>query len=311
MKKSILIVGSAGFIGHALAGRLASRGWAVTGFDKRPHALPGGSTVVVGDVRVPADVARAIDAAGPVEAIVHGGGVSGSMVLRDDPAAIAGINIGGTVTVLEEARRRQVGTVIFCSSIMAYGPTVPGPVEETAPLVPANVYGATKAAGEALVHSYAAEFGLRAVQLRIAHVYGPDRATACPLREMVAASLTGRPARIAAPEATPRQFIHVDDVLSAIEAALAWRGEGSPALNIAPGGTLTLGGVADTVRRILGRLDVTFADQEVSPDYRTGTLAIGRAAALLGWAPQVTLETGIGRFAEALRAAPAGQGSEA
>lgn len=311
MKKSILIVGSAGFIGHALAGRLASRGWAVTGFDKRPHTVPGSAAVVVGDVRAPADVARAFAAAGPVDAVVHGGGVSGSMVLRDDPAAIADINIGGTVAVLEEARRRQVGTVVFCSSIMAYGPTAPGPVDETAPLVPANVYGATKAAGEALVHSYAAEFGLRAVQLRIAHVYGPERATACPLREMVAASLAGRPARIAAAEATPRQFIHVDDVLSAIESSLAWRGEGSPALNIAPGGTLTLGGVAGTVRRVLGRLDVSFAGQEVSADYRIGTLTIGRAAAILGWAPRITLETGVGRFAEALRAAAARTGGEA
>lgn len=308
---SILIVGSAGFIGRTLARRLMAEGRTVVGFDVCAHALPGKTaTTVTGDVRSAADVARAFEAAGPVETIVHGGGISGSMVMRDDPRAIVDVNVGGTMTLLEEARRRRVAEVVFCSSIMAYGAVAKPAVVETEPLVPVNVYGATKAACEALLHSYAAEFGVRAVQLRIAHVYGAGRMTACPLRAMIAAAIAGTPLRLDAPAATPRQFVAVEDVVDALEAAVAGRRTESAVMNIGPGETKTLAQVADVVGRVVGPVEVTFGCGEVSPDYRTGPLSIDRARDLLGWSPRTSLSEGIRRFAEALRTERATAGGE-
>ena len=80
-------------------------------------------------------------------------------------------NVQGTLNVLTTARDAGVKRVIFTSSREVYGDPDHLPVPETAVLLPKNVYGASKMAGEAYCHSFRKD-GLETVVLRLANVYG-------------------------------------------------------------------------------------------------------------------------------------------
>ena len=72
--------------------------------------------------------------------------------------------------------------MVYCSSIAAYGSTAARQVAEETPLHPANVYAATKAAGEQLVEAYRHRYGISTASLRLVAVFGPRRQTDCLIR---------------------------------------------------------------------------------------------------------------------------------
>src|SRR5207302_7231418 len=75
--------------------------------------------------------------------------------------------------VLRAAARYGVARVVFASSREVYGEPIDLPVDEDAPLLAINTYGASKAAGEAFCRAFRREFALQTVVLRLANVYGP------------------------------------------------------------------------------------------------------------------------------------------
>jgi nucleoside-diphosphate-sugar epimerase len=287
-------------LGRCLALRLAGSGHPVLGLDlvPCPPLHPTIETVVV-DVRDPHRLYRLFSER-PVDAIAHGGGVSGSMVLREDPARIADINIGGTLNLLEAARFFRVPRFVQCSTIMVYGAALGAAVLEDRPLAPENVYGATKAACEALIHSYGAEFGLSAALLRIAHVYGPSRRTYCPVTALVAGALSGEPVALPDRPDTARQFIYEDDVAAAIELAIHDRAPGTQTVNIAPGAEWRTAELVAMVGEAVGPVAASYEGSIRPSDYAAGVLSVSRAAELWGWRPRVALEQGIERIARSL-----------
>lgn len=300
---AILITGISGFIGRAMAARLAAAGRRVAGVDlgPRPDDIPGLDQYQSLDVSQP-DAGDVLAPFGDIEAIVHGGGISGFMVARDDPRRIFEINVAGTVNLLEFARSRRLRRLVLCSTIMVYGPAQAGleaATEETAP-VPGSVYGASKAAIEALAHGYRAEHGVDVMALRFSHVYGPGRTTECFVRDMVAAALSTGHCRVGQPSGSPRQYVHIEDVCASILAALE-AAPGKPCVyNISAGQAHSLAHVRDVVRSAVGPLDVAFDEaNEVSP-YRLPRLSIHLAARHLGYRPRVMLVEGVARLAQVL-----------
>ena len=82
-------------------------------------------------------------------------------------------NIVATFNLLEVMKRKEVRELVFASSSSVYEEPEEIPVDESAPVKPVSVYGASKAACEALIHAYARLYGIRAVVLRYANVVGP------------------------------------------------------------------------------------------------------------------------------------------
>ena len=297
----VFLTGIAGMLGQGLARTLAEGGHDVVGYDLRlPETPHPGVRSVAGDVRDVHGLYRALEGARPLDVIVHAGGISGSMVARDNPALIVDTNVVGTVNLLEATRFYGARHMVLCSSIMVYGPGDRTEVDEDRPLAPTNAYGASKAASEALMHSYVADFGLSAVALRLTHVYGPTRRTFCPVREMICGALSGRTVRISAPAKARRQFLHADDAIAALRLAAFYGDAQGLVANIGPGCDWTLAEVAEIVRRVVGPIDLRFDDAAEDRDYRTGPLQIRRARGRLGWKPEVGLEDGIRGYARAL-----------
>ncbi len=294
---AIVVTGSAGLIGFALASRLAREGRAVIGTDRIQPREDGGFASLDAELT---DVHRLHAlCSGNIGAIVHCGAVSGPMLGRDNPRAVIETNIAGTANLLEIARQRGV-RLVFCSSTSAYGDTAAGldPVPEDAALAAADIYGATKASGDILTRAYAAQTGLDALVLRFSWVYGPRRRTACVLREMIEDAQAGRATALAFGRGFTRQYVHVDDVVSAVLAALDADEIGpQKAFNITGGVRLDFAEIADTVRRVLPGARIALGPGADPEDQSHGRFDIAAAARVLGWKPQVAFEEGVRGYA--------------
>ncbi len=161
---TILITGAAGRIGTMLRSRLARPGRVLRLLDVTPIDPAQGQAeeTVTASVTDLTALAAACEGA---EAIIHLGGIA-----SEGPwPAILDVNINGTYTVFEAARRAGVPRVVFASSNHAVGfaPRESFPVPDYAFPAPDTYYGVSKVAGEALAALYARRHGIDAICVRI------------------------------------------------------------------------------------------------------------------------------------------------
>jgi uronate dehydrogenase len=161
---TILITGAAGRIGTFLRSRLAAPGRVLRLIDVTalPEPLGPGEE---GETASVTDLAAMTAACAGVEAVIHLGGIA----TESSWERILDVNINGTYTIFEAARRAGVPRVVFASSNHAVGftPRSDFPVPDFAYPAPDTYYGASKAAGEAVAALYARRYGLDAVCIRI------------------------------------------------------------------------------------------------------------------------------------------------
>jgi nucleoside-diphosphate-sugar epimerase len=161
---TILMTGAAGSIGTMLRSRLARPGRVLRLLDVAP--LPGGPGPAEEAVTASVTDMSALTAAcAGADAIIHLGGIPSEAAW----APVLDVNINGTYTVFEAARRAGVPRVVFASSNHAVGfaPRESFPVPDAAYPAPDTYYGVSKAAGEAIAALYASRYGLHAVCVRI------------------------------------------------------------------------------------------------------------------------------------------------
>jgi UDP-glucose 4-epimerase len=151
---TVLVTGTSGRVGAAVAGALTGAGFTVRGVDR----APGRWTSVTGDLQDPM-VRRA--AVGEVDVIVHAAALHAPHVGLVDDAEFEAINVGVTEALLQDAEYAGVRQVVYISSTSVYGHAlVPSDravwVDEDLRPQPRDVYDRTKLAAEQLVASGAA-----------------------------------------------------------------------------------------------------------------------------------------------------------
>jgi len=158
----IVITGAAGRIGSMLRPRLAAPGRTLRLLDTTALIAGPGEDAVTASVT---DLAAMTAACQGADAVIHLGAIPGEAPWRE----ILEVNINGTYTVFEAARRAGVGRVVFASSNHAVGfsPRSEFPVPDYAFPVPDTYYGVSKAAGEAIGALYHYRYGLDVVCVRI------------------------------------------------------------------------------------------------------------------------------------------------
>jgi UDP-glucose 4-epimerase len=221
------------------------------------------------------------------------------MLLSDNPAKVAEINITGLVDMLEVVRIHRLDRIVWFSTINVYGESdCSASVNEKAPRRPNTIYGASKLAGEGLLAAYAAEHGVDGVALRVSSTYGPLRTSACFIRMLIENARAGRPTRVPHAHQRTRQHIYVGDVAAATIAALDRPRLRQLAYNIGPGQALTTTEVvAEVAQSVPGtRIEIAI-DGLPWNSFKLGPLDISAARRDLGWQPRVPLEEGARRYA--------------
>ena len=296
---AVMVTGAAGLIGNAVRTKLESSGRIVVPIDLIGSTEEGKPIIVcdVGDIHRLHAVARDHSLAG----IIHCGAHSGPMVARDNPYSMVQVNIVGTANILELARLLGA-RVVYCSSTSVYGSTPRAePVPEDVALFPVSVYGASKVAGEQLVSTYASQFKVDGVSLRLSWVYGPRRKTDCVVRTMIVDALTGRPTRIPYGQGFHRQYIYVDDVAEALVAALDRPNPPRRIYTVTGGSYQTFDELADTMKRIFPNAEIELGPGPDPDDGVQPPFDISAAARDLGFRPRLTFEDGVRKYAEWLK----------
>jgi UDP-glucose 4-epimerase len=164
----VLVTGSSGRIGGAVAARLALR-HRVTGVDRRPGAL----TAEIVDVR---DTSRLAPLLAGADAVVHTASLHVPDLAAHDSAEFQAVNVAATRRLLDAAGEARVGRFVYTSTTSLYGdamlPQAGEAVWVTEALTPRprDVYDETKLAAEACV-AEAARAGMACVSLRMSRCF--------------------------------------------------------------------------------------------------------------------------------------------
>lgn len=299
MAGSVLITGAAGFVGRSVARVLSARGFRVTGLDRAPPARsartdePAFAAFSQCDLLDDEALAR-IDFEGDFDAVVHLAGVLPGRAPRREVFAV---NVGGTSAVLDRLARPGCHLVFFSTGLV-YG-AQPGPFREDMDCLPAEPYGQSKLAGEALVGAFSRATDSPLTVFRPSVLYGPGAPPGMLLVSMLEALRKQEPFAMTAGEQL-RDFLYVDDAAEAVAAVIEQRAAGT--WNLASGDSQTVRQAAEIGAAIAKRPDLLkpgelpYRANEVF-DYRLDADALQRA---VGFRPRVGLAAGLQRMWEEL-----------
>lgn len=347
MGEHVLITGGAGFIGSHLADELLDRGYRVRALDslaeqvhgpgrKRPAYLNAGVELIVGDVRDPAVVRRALRG---IDAVYHFAAAVGVGQSMYEIARYTDVNNLGTAVLLEALIRCPVGRLVVASSMSTYGEGLyrapdgrvvagserpleqlkahdwevrdpggavlsPIPTPETKPPSLASVYALSKFDQERMGLLIGRAYGIPTVALRFFNVYGPRQALSNPYTGVLAifASrlLNNNRPMIFEDGLQRRDFASAQDVARACRLALEVPGAADRVFNVGSGRDYT---VLELAERVAGVLDKGHIEPEVIDQYRVGDIRhcfadITLAREVLGYEPSITLEEGLIELAD-------------
>lgn len=321
----ILITGSAGFIGAAVAKRLLEHGHQVVGLDNHnayyDPALKearlarltayNGYTHIRGDIADRQTVAEVFARYQP-RYVVHLAAQAGVRYSLENPHAYAESNLVGQLNILEACRQHQIEHLVYASSSSVYGMNEQVPFATADPVDhPISLYAATKRSGELMAHSYSHLFGLPTTGLRFFTVYGPwGRPDMAPYK-FARAIQAGEPIQVFNHGEMSRDFTYIDDIVEGVVRILdvvpegGSRAQGPDAstapwalYNIGNGSPVGLMAFIQALEKAIGKpalcdfkpippgdVPLTWADSE--PLFQA-----------TGFRPQVGVEEGVERFVD-------------
>lgn len=302
-----LVTGGAGFIGSHLVDRLLAAGHQVRVVDDLSTGaaaqLDPRADLVAGDLRDQAVVRAAVDG---VDGIFHLAAIAS--VARCSEAWVDGhqVNATATIALLEAARRDAGGSlpVVYASSAAVYGDCREMPVDEETPIRPLSPYGADKAASELHARAGARLHGIPSAGLRFFNVYGPrqrpDDAYAGVITRFADQIRRGEPLKVFGDGQQTRDFVYVDDVVTALVKAMDHLHHGGSAealiANVGTGRSISVIDLAECLMDVLGqRVPIEHAPPR-SDDIRHSLAATERLRRLLDFEAAVPLRHGLERM---------------
>jgi UDP-glucose 4-epimerase len=314
----ICVTGAAGFIGGHVAEELLRQGHEVVGLDdfssgKRETAAllsrEPRFRMVEGSIADPVAVDKAVSGA---KQVFHLAAIPSVPVSMKEPERTTAVNIGGTVNILEAARRTGTERVVLACSCAAYGDGPEQPKHEALPVRPVSPYAAQKIACEVYAQTYTTAYGLPCVALRFFNVYGPrqdpksEYSAAIP--RFVTRLLAGEPPIVFGDGLQSRDFVHVKDVVRAcLLATTADRAPGA-VVNVASGHSASLLELIELIRTAVGPQARGIRIEHLPPrpgDVRASSADLTRARDLLGFEPSIPLAEGLADVVRSYRASTA------
>jgi UDP-glucose 4-epimerase len=303
----VVVTGGAGFIGSHVVDHLVQIGVEVVAIDdlsvgteeNLSDALQAGAKLVVGDVRDPELMERELAGA---EAVIHMAcdNLRASLV---DPMRTHEVNATGTLVTALAAVRNDLQRFVYVSSSEAYGSAEVIPMDETHPLNPTTVYGASKAAGELYAQGCMRTYGLPVIVVRPFNSYGPREhaggTSAEVIPKFVSRIMAGLPPVVFGDGEQTRDFTWVEETAEGIVAATGCDALVGEAVNIAFGSGVTIREVCDRLLEILDRRDLQPELVAERPgDVRHHYADTTKAREVVGFAARTSIGEGLGRYVD-------------
>jgi len=295
---NFLITGAAGFLGSALANQLAREGHQVRGLDDLstgdPNSLSPDVHFTRGDV---SDRPKLWTLLQEVDCVYH---LAARVSVPESvlyPREYNSVNVGGTVSLMEAMRDVGVRRVILASSGAVYGDQNQQPLKETATPDPGSPYAVSKVAAEHYVHTIGKLWGIETVRLRIFNAYGPGQhlpASHPPVvPHFLRQSLRGGSLVVHSNGEQTRDYVYVDDVISAMMAAATAPGINGLVINVGSGTETSIRDLIKKVEDATGsEVDVLY-NSNTSGGVSRMKADLTLAAKKLTYKPSIKLEQGL------------------
>lgn len=308
---TLLVTGTAGFIGSHLAERLIHRGYRVIGLDNfddfyspaikwsniRTLMTKDDFLLEQGDIR-DVTLLNRIFKANRVEVVVHLAARAGVRPSIAQPLFYQEINVGGTVNLLEASRLHGVKQFIFASSSSVYGNGNSPFKEEQSRNCPLSPYAASKAAAELFCRTYSHLYGIATVVIRPFTVYGPRQRPEMAIHHFADLIDHGEEVTIFGDGSTSRDYTYIDDITCGFEAALTHKIDSFQVFNLGTGRSVKIGYLIKVLEEALGK-KAKIRHVAPPPGEVPTTLAdISKAQSVIGYQPRISIEEGISVFVQ-------------
>jgi UDP-glucuronate 4-epimerase len=329
-KGTILVTGSAGFIGSNVAYALLKLGVRVVGIDNLNEYYDVGLKKArlerlehfqsyrhfVADMSNMDDLISIYSDTRP-DVVIHMAAQPGVRYAVENPQSYINSNIIGFFNLLEAIRRHGTDHFLFASSSSVYGNNTNLPYSEhDSTDEPLNLYAATKKADEAMAYSYAHMYGIPTTALRFFTVYGPWGRPDMTPYSFTKAIVEETPIKLFNYGNYKRSFTYIDDIVEwvvrliekapLVAAAHPQNGNGHHSYPATPYQLFNLGhddsiDMVTFTRMLEKRLNKSAIIDLLPPQpgeiFETRA-DIGRLVALTGYEPQTTIEDGLDRVVE-------------
>ena len=299
----ILVTGGAGFIGSHLVDKLIDADADVIVLDNLETGKIENVTqnegkpnfrLVKGDIRDLNLVKQLVE---DVEAVVNFAAIGSVQQSVEDPLLVNDVNVGGTLTMLKASLGSDLKRFIQISSAAIYGDVQTLPVREDFSPMPLSPYAVSKLAAENYAVVFNHVYGLETVCLRYFNVYGPRQANN-PYSGAItifANELLGNQApHIFGDGEQTRDFVFVEDVVSATMLALTEKDAAGEIFNVASGNATTINEIVQILQELTGKEYLKPIHEEPREgDIRHSYASIEKANKILGYTPKISLEKGL------------------
>jgi UDP-glucuronate 4-epimerase len=319
----ILITGAAGFIGSHLAEALLRAGCRVGIIDNFDPFYPacwkrrnlaevmksGTARLFECDIRDANAVEDAFGAFRP-SVVIHLAARAGVRPSIEQPVLYEQVNVGGTYTLLEAARRHGLKSFVVGSSSSVYGDTSPRPFrEDNYFLRPISPYAASKLAAESIAYTYSHLYKLNIACLRFFTVYGARQRPDLAIHKFTAAIEKAREVPIFGDGSSGRDYTYVDDIVAGISAAVRWCADrpGDGRYEIFNLGNSSPVKLADLLTALENATGKTAQRKQLPLQAGDVTLTwadISKAGSVLGYRPKTRLHDGLAKFVAWYRSQP-------
>ena len=299
----ILVTGGAGFIGSHIVDKLLAANTEVTVLDNLHTGLMENIVryeqnrnfrFLKGDIRDFSLVKKLVK---DVDAVLNLAAIASVQLSVENPLVVNDVNVKGTLNLLKASSDSDIERFIQPSSAAVYGNAHTFPVCEDFCPMPLSPYAVSKLAAEEYTNVFNIVYGLETVCLRFFNVYGPGQANS-PYSGVITVVaydlLDDRSPKIFGDGNQTRDFVFIEDVISAIMLALTEKNAVGETFNIASGEAKTVNEIIQILQKLMRKTNLKpIYEAPREGDIRQSYANIGKAKTLLGYAPMFSLENGL------------------
>lgn len=323
MKKKILLVGGAGFIGHNLAIKLKKANYHVKVIDslsvnnyyslkknkkhpqkkfylrilkeRRDLLKKNNIKLIVKDARNYHVMSKLVAEYNP-HFIFHLAAVAHANVSNKDPFSTFDHSMRTLENLLDVARNlKKLERFIYLSSSMVYGQFKKKIVDEKTICNPLGIYGSLKYGAEKLVIGYNQVFKLPYTIIRPSALYGRRCVSGRVIQIFIENLILGKELNISGDGKEKIDFTYIDDFLQALTLVVKNKKAKNQIFNLTYGSSRSINDVVKILKKYFSKLKVKYIPRDKLVPFR-GTLSISKSKKLIGYRPKFNIEKGVKEY---------------